>query len=338
MLAGKQIGNNSNNNTQVSGDMTTYNCGISYQDAKEIAKDVFDKNFPQLIGEAQKIVEEKIEKFNNEILKEVKESEKKFHLENFKSPDFLYILYKAQEAYVRSDDDNFENIIKKSILERGKLIENSLKKIILNEAIMTINRLTKTQLEALGLIFQIKRTVKSSLNFDKKHLKRNDLGQYLEMENKDYVEIILPKYNLELIKRFTHLDAEHLIYSNCCSGNAIFDFFKNFKISYLKLFLKDKENISKEDLEKLQKMTNENRFAITPFGFDKNFYNKHILSEEEMKIIFMESDKTFEEMYAIFTDHLTNLSLTSVGIAIAILYENTKREEDYYNLDTWIGK
>ena len=332
----QEIGDASSNNIQAE-TLTIVN-GLSYQDVKSIAEDTFNNNFPKFMGEAQKIVEVKIEKFNSEIIEKIKESGKEFYIDNFKSPDFLYILYKAQEAYVRSEDDDFENIIKESILERGKIKENSLKKIILNEAIMTINRLTKTQLEALALIFQIKKTVKNNLNFDKKQLKRNNLGKYVQVEDKDYAEIILPEYNLELIKKITRLDGEHLIYSNCCSGNSIFDFFKEFKSRYLKLFLKDREDISEGDLEKLQEMSNENRSGMPSFEFDKKFYNRNVLSEDEMKIIFMESNETFEEMYTIFINYLLDLSLTSVGTAIAILYENTKRVDNHYKLDIWIGK
>lgn len=336
MLTGKQIGDNSNGNIQ-SEKLTIIN-GLSYQDVKSIVDDTFNINFPKFIGEAQKKVDEKIEKFNNDIIEKIKGLGKEFYIENFKSPDFLYILYKAQEAYVRSEDVDFENIIKESILERGKLKENSLKKIILNEAIMTINRLTKTQLEALGLIFQIKKTIRNNLNFDQKLLIQNNLGEYVRTEDKYYVEIILPEYSLELIKGFTRLDGEHLIYSNCCSGNSIFDFFKEFKRRYLKLFLKDRKNISEEDLKRLQKMSNENSQGMPSFDFDNKFYNDNVLSEDEMKIIFMGADKTFEGMYMVFTNHLVDLSLTSVGTAIAILYENTKKEENYYKLDIWIGK
>lgn len=77
------------------------NYGISYQDAKDIALDIFKNNFLKLSEEANELIMSRVNKLLDDFLVQLRKDNGKGVLES-KNPDFQYVLYEASKNYARS--------------------------------------------------------------------------------------------------------------------------------------------------------------------------------------------------------------------------------------------
>lgn len=145
------------NSTNVQGKDVTIinNSGISYSDAKEIAMDVFKKNFYDLGQSVEEIVNERAEKILEKYLSKINSLNPKLIL-NTEDPDIRYNTYEVQKDYARRGNEEIANLLVDILSERTKNKEESLKNLVLNEAIQVVSKLTTKQINVLSLIFLIK--------------------------------------------------------------------------------------------------------------------------------------------------------------------------------------
>ncbi|QKW44269.1 LPO_1073/Vpar_1526 family protein [Streptomyces microflavus] len=145
----RQTGGDNSTNYQVAGDL---HAGLSYRDVKEIAYDVFRQNFTHLAADASAVAEERAreicDKFLNKLIEESPES-----LGNAKNPDFQRALFRVQEEYATTGDENLGDLLVDMLVDRSKQSGGSFRQVVLNEALKTAPRLTSEQVAMLGAVF-----------------------------------------------------------------------------------------------------------------------------------------------------------------------------------------
>ncbi len=115
------------------------------------------------------------------------------------SPDFQYTAKKCTLAASRSCSQELHRMLSYLLIERINNDDMDLPRIVYNEAVLTISKLTKTQFKLLALCLHLK------------YATQNDL--YNLMEFKKYLESIFP-FTTSLGKR---ADYDHMEYTGCVS-------------------------------------------------------------------------------------------------------------------------
>jgi len=141
--------------TNVQGKQVSVNqtySGISYPDVKEIAMDVFKSNFYDLGNKVDEIVNERAETIINKYLDKLKKIDPN-SIKNTEDPDLRYVIYEAQKNHARRGDEDIGELLVDVLVKRTMTENESLKKLILNEAITIIPKLTLKQIDILSIIF-----------------------------------------------------------------------------------------------------------------------------------------------------------------------------------------
>ncbi|MCY8850833.1 LPO_1073/Vpar_1526 family protein [Bacillus inaquosorum] len=175
-----------NHSTNVQGETVHIHSGITIADAKEIANDVFEKNMYKLTSIAETTAKERADFLVSNMLSKIyQEAEKEKLIEKFSDPDIQYILYTSQKSFARSGDRDLGEVLSNLFIERLKSGEGDFKKLIMNEAIEIVPRLTNKQIEIL------------TLNYTITQMKFNGLSSLDDYRNMFY-EIINPFIPLEV--------------------------------------------------------------------------------------------------------------------------------------------
>lgn len=177
---------------------------LSIQDEnaiKALVQDVFEKNFIRLQAVAQEEAQRRVDLLKKRISETVSSKLSNDELSKFGEPDVQYALFEAIKAGARSDNQTLRNILTSLIVERVRKNDDDLKRIIYNEAIATLGKLTSNQLDILALrlivdwkVYSLKEVV-------------GDWRSYL----KDLDYYVKPFVNC----RITDADIKHLQYSAC---------------------------------------------------------------------------------------------------------------------------
>lgn len=145
----RQTSGDNSTNYQVAGNLHT---GISYRDAKEIAADVFRQNYMHLASEAASLAEERAreicDKFLNKLTEESPES-----LNNARNPDFQRALFRVQEEFATTGDEDLGDLLVDMLVDRSKQSGGSFRQVVLNEALKTAPRLTSAHVAVLAAVF-----------------------------------------------------------------------------------------------------------------------------------------------------------------------------------------
>lgn len=198
----QQSGDNSCN-VQASNDVNiTIVNGPSIGEMKQIAQDLFDANFYKLKAEAKDIACERATALIDSFLKTLGK-ENPQGLSQAKDPDFQCDLFLAQQGYARSGDEDLRELLERLLVDRSKISERNITQIVLNESLVIAPKLTVEHYAALSLIFYLKYTVKKSIK------SQDDLF-------KDLDEKIMPllPYLTKNIVCYQHLE-----YTSCVNIN-----------------------------------------------------------------------------------------------------------------------
>lgn len=228
MISNQKSGDDSTN-LQAGRDIVV-NAGnsIALYSIEEVAKQLMGSVFNELPDETKRQIETnqksyfqalsenlgKIIKQNNELKKVID------------SPDFQYISKQATISASRSSSIELHKNLSFLLIQRVNNDNEDLKRIVYNEAIETLAKLTQNELKILTLCFLLKRTKFNSLINFKQFI------QYLE----DRIKLFIDFKN-------TNAEFEHLVYTGCASisiaGNDLFELFKG---NYPDIF-KESDNI-----------------------------------------------------------------------------------------------
>lgn len=157
MLKGQKI-DSGNNSTNVQGNEVTLvqnNMGVSYSDVKDIAMNVFKSNFYDLGEKVEELIQERAEKILDDYLDKLKERNPQY-IKNTEDPDLRYVIYEAQKNHARRNDLNIEKLLVETLVERTIYKGDSIKELVLNEALSIIPKLTSKQIDILSLIFFVR--------------------------------------------------------------------------------------------------------------------------------------------------------------------------------------
>ncbi|PEZ83067.1 hypothetical protein CN374_29055 [Bacillus cereus] len=154
-------GNNSMNVQAQNASIQYY--GISYSEAKEVAMDVFKSNFYDLGGKVEKLVNERAEEIINRYLEQLEEANPKA-ITNTEDPDVRFAIYEVQKSYARLGDKDIADLLVDVLVDRTITKERSLLRIVYNEALEIMPKLTSKQIDVLTVIFLI-RYVNLGANF-----------------------------------------------------------------------------------------------------------------------------------------------------------------------------
>ena len=214
-------------NLQAGGAITVNNNAVALYSIEEVSKQLLGSVFGELPDETKTQITQNQKSYfqalTENLQKIVKDS---FDLKKvIDSPDFQYISKKASISASRSSLTDLHKNLSSLIVQRVNFDNEDLKRIVYNEAITTIEKLTTDQLKILTLCFLLKRTKLSGLT------NLEQFKQYLEQRVKPFIDF----------KRTT-AEFEHLSYAGCASISiASHDIGGLFKGNYPDIF-KDTDN------------------------------------------------------------------------------------------------
>ncbi|MBF0707713.1 hypothetical protein IQ283_14040 [Alkalihalobacillus hwajinpoensis] len=134
----------------------TMNIGVSADEARNIAIDVFKSNFLDLSQQAADLATTRAERLVNDYLEKLSKQYPD-GIEKMKNPDMQYALFEAQKEYARTGNDNLEEMLVNILVERTKENDMTLKKIVLDESLKILPKLTQLQIDILSLSFFCKK-------------------------------------------------------------------------------------------------------------------------------------------------------------------------------------
>lgn len=157
--------------------------GVSYNDVKSISLDLFELNFPKLVGRAAEIAQENMRIFLDDYLKKrVEENFSILNLSSLSSPDMLVNLTHAVTSCAQKGDKLDMEVLADLIIEKMQYNVSEFRNNLISEAIAILPKLTKLEIIVLAFIYYIKAeclvTVEPSIFNYKKYL--NDFLSQLD--------------------------------------------------------------------------------------------------------------------------------------------------------------
>lgn len=281
------IGNNKDiiagdGSTNIQGNKVTVNQqnGMDYMQVRQVAMDIFKSNFYDLGEKVEKVINERAEEIINEYFDKLNQVAPE-KLSNTEDPDIRFLVYEAQKNYARFGQKEMLDLLVDVLVNRTIEESDLLMKIVLNEAISIIPKLTNKQIDILSLIFICK-----YVNFNK------------EVPFEDYYHTFQPMIEHTEIPN-GEIFFQHLQYSGCVSisiGSSEFN-------------------------------------SIMMRKFPNLFNEKNVKQQIDTLCVSHEGLKYFKEQWD--NTKLCNSSLTSVGLAIALININRKLGLDW-NPGIWI--
>lgn len=342
----KQEGGDKSTNLQ--GQTIVINNGITYEDAKGIALDVFKSNYLKLSTKAANIAKQRAEELVDDYLQQMM-ARKPEAINTMEDPGMQYAIFSAQKEYAKTGDKNLSDMLVDILVDRASIPERNLKQIVLDESLLVVPKLTTSQIDIITLIFILRHT-------------QNDEVINLPIL-KDYLIRFLNPFIYTLSKEDSLY--QHIEYTGCGTvrtgkikigyiflRNYTGLFFKGFTIDELKVIIDDYNGFSDifiaclHDNSKLQinalnehvlennlRERNVDEVKITKL---KELFNQYRMSPDEVEN-FLEKQADFMKLFIDYWDNssMKNLTLTSVGIAIATA--NLRRKAGIsVDLDNWI--
>jgi hypothetical protein len=223
-ISNQKSGDNSTN-LQAGGAITVNNNSVALYSIEEVSKQLLASVFGELPDETKLLITQNQKSYfqalTENLQKVVKGAEDVKKIVD--SPDFQYISKTASISASRSSSPDLHKNLSSLIIQRVNFNNEDLKRIVFNEAITTIEKLTTDQLKILTLCFLIKRTKNNGL------LDLDQFKQYVNQKIKPFVDF----------KRTT-AEFEHLAYTGCASISiASNDVVSIFKSNYSSVFPDD---------------------------------------------------------------------------------------------------
>lgn len=329
------------------GEHNVQNIGItSVFEIEHLVEILFKKNFPQLQGISEKTALESAEKYWKKLTEKSKSRLSAEDIKKFAEPDVQYMLTKTVIEAGRKDDDELRENLSSLMVDRIKNSEHNLKRLVYNEAIETLPKLTQDELKIITLCFILK------------YAKWNNVVTLEDLEK----NII----RLKPLINFNNTNAEfqHIAYTGCGeSGIGSWSYSKIVQDAYPELSNMTipegqlsihhiPEYVKNELFEKSGDSAYE--FKITEKRQLEDYLNSKNLETVTKNSILTEFDQAknravqstadllnslqpIQEITTLISDStLKHLSLTSVGIVIgAMYYEGITNEK--IDIDIWIN-
>ncbi|SHH12892.1 LPO_1073/Vpar_1526 family protein [Desulfosporosinus lacus] len=157
MLGDKKEIQAGDGSTNIQGDKVTVvvNQGLSYTEVRQVSMDVFENNFYDLGEKVKKLVNERAEEILNKYLKRLAE-ESPESINNTEDPDIRSSIFEVQKSYARLGDKEISDLLVEVLIKRTINPGEPFIKLVLNEALTIIPKLTTKQINILSLIYLVK--------------------------------------------------------------------------------------------------------------------------------------------------------------------------------------
>ena len=325
---------------------------VALYSIEEVAKQLLNSVFGELPSETKEKIEsnqksyfqalsdnlERIVKQNEE-LKEVVES-----------PDFQYISKKASVSASRSSSVELHKNLSLLIVKRINCNNEDLKRIVYDEAILTADKLTLDQLKIITLSYLLGRTSYQKIvswetfkDYLNTHIKpfldfKNTDAEFEHIEYTGCGSLGLGMISWDLVNIFR--ENQSFLFFNLIEKNEIEGLELADEIKRNVFALDAKENkyfIGSRNKTVLEKYLKENNVLQETIDKLIAIYQNHIKNNEEIKKKIIEETDIGKKLMDLWEKSgLNRLSLTSVGIAIAISYFEQIVDEKI-NIDLWIN-
>ena len=323
--------------------------GISYEDAKAIALDVFQNNFMQLSQEAAEIARERAEQITEKFLNEL-HTQNNEGVINAKDPDFQHALFSVQKDFARTGDEELGDLLVDLLVDRTKQENRSILQIVLNESLATAPKLIPEQLAALSVIFIFKNSIHHGIN------NLESLGNYLDVHISPFAELLTKNASCY----------QHLEFTGCGSismgASSIGGILRQryggvFSKGFTPEELTNKEiDIAVESPIFAKCLHDEGKLQINAIseevlrseaqrhGIDQQNTNKLVglnnstlMNDNEIRDFLVGLRPYMKNVFDVWEgSFMKNMSLTSVGIAIG--HANLKRHiGEFTDLSIWIN-
>lgn len=318
------------NSTNLQGQTIVVHQGISYLDAKNIALDVFKANYLELTEKAASTARQRAEELVDNFLNKMQER-KPEAINSMEDPSMQYAIFTAQKEYAKTGDKDLSDMLVDILVDRAALQERNLQQIVLDESLAIVPKLISNQLDTLTIAF----IFKYSRNFGV-----NDIPTL-----KNYLKTYVEPFTSNLSKEDSLY--QHLAFTGCASisiGSSTIEniYLQTYKGIFCKGFTKvefealglvfesypsltmtclndnSKFQIAALDEEVLQKKATQLGIGQDDLNKLKLFINNYQLNSNEVKEIIKSQGEFMQSLFDIWDNSsLKNISLTSVGIAIA---------------------
>ena len=241
-------------NYQAGGDITV-NQGLSYSDVKDVAMSIFESNFYKLSDAAATIATKRAEEMVETLLDKINKLEKDYPniVSKIENPDVQYAVVNAQKQYARSGNQNMLNVLSDLLANRFLSDEESLKSIVLNEAIEVITKLTINQINIITTIFIVK------------NVQMNSASKFIEV-----LSSIMPHQIIETGESLSLYD--HLMYTGAASSDLTSRGYQNLEYLISESYSKDlDEQIDSSILNEIEPPVRK-QFAIKQ-EYERTFEN-----------------------------------------------------------------
>ncbi|WP_040207181.1 LPO_1073/Vpar_1526 family protein [Neobacillus jeddahensis] len=135
--------------------VTVVNNGLSFPEVRQVAMDVFKSNFYDLGEKVEKLVNERAEEILNKYLGTLQSTAPEA-LSNTEDPDLRFAIYETQKNHARLGDDEIRDLLVDVLIKRTTNQNESFVKLVLNEALTIIPKLTTKQIDVLSFIFMFR--------------------------------------------------------------------------------------------------------------------------------------------------------------------------------------
>ncbi|MFE5110112.1 LPO_1073/Vpar_1526 family protein [Streptomyces sp. NPDC056663] len=148
----RQAQRSGDNSTNIQGEVV--NLGLSYRDAREIAKDVYEENITKFTDIARNVASERAQEFTDKLLSALPMEA----LETLKDPDVQRSLFHAQQEYACSGEKDLGDLLIHLLSDKMKGPKGGIKALALSEALKTAPKVTSSHISALSVLMLITQT------------------------------------------------------------------------------------------------------------------------------------------------------------------------------------
>lgn len=307
--------------------------GLSYQDVKDIANDIFKDNFLTLKKDAAIIAEKRAQEITVNLLDKLM-VENPQALNNFNDPAIQDSLFTVQKEYAKSGDEELGMLLVDLLIDRCQSENRSFHSILIDQAIKISVNIEQYHLDIL--------TLKYIFFLNRDMLIIDDLS--LKGFNEKFLTFIEPFINFKNgnANVYKYLQAQNCGISESSNGGSIKMYFekhfmglfsKGFTKKELDLYLKDDEikskliitNLFNQDLFQINSCNQEDLLIKLKFlEIDESIFKNHLelirynkMSWEEIYNYMRGLSKNFMMLDIFWSQGFSNFEITHVGVVLA---------------------
>jgi len=323
--------------------------GMTYQDVRQVAHDLFESNFYRLAAVAREEAAQRAEYITERFLEKL-DKEHPEGLQQANDPGFQHALFTVQKEHAKAGDEDLGDLLVDLLVDRSKQVQRGLLQLVLDESLQTAPKLTEGQLSVLAVTFLLRYTKNSSV------LNHTTLGEYLDRHVLPFAgklavseasfthleftgcgsttvlvdyhieEALLGNYTALFFKGLTHLEASSLNLSGGLDSRVFMPCMNDPTKLQVRVLSVDgldsvlgAQGVSKEDIDKVRPL-----------------YESNLLTPSEVKEKVLEIRPAMASIFEQWSSSgMKSLSLTSVGRAIG--HANVKRLVGAFGkLEIWI--